>query len=82
MVMAAFCHEHGLCNGSTRIGCALQFTSRADLAGTLLNTNINRSPTSHEANPDKVNYPDNVDKMLTVLRFRDSNSSDLGLVSW
>lgn len=53
-------------------------------SGELLDTNINRSPSAYENNPDeeKKKYTYNVDKEMTVLRFEDEKQNEIGLFSW
>lgn len=53
--------------------------------GTLYDSNINRSPTSYELNPEdeKAQYPDgNTDKTMTLIHLLDENEKTIGLVNW
>lgn len=51
---------------------------------TILNANINRSPTAYLANPaaERARYQFDQDKDMTVLRFDDSNGNARGLLSF
>lgn len=51
---------------------------------TILNVNINRSPTSYLRNPveERAQYEHDVDKVLTQLRFVDSENTLLGAFNW
>jgi neutral ceramidase len=46
--------------------------------------NINRSPTSYDANPaaERAQYSDNVDKDMTLLRFADLDNKDIGVLTF
>jgi len=46
--------------------------------------NINRSPTSYEANPEeeKAKYPSNTDKEMLQLQFYSDNKEPLGVLNW
>ncbi|KAI8376985.1 Neutral/alkaline nonlysosomal ceramidase [Blakeslea trispora] len=52
--------------------------------GELLDTNINRSPQSYLMNPkqERSQYQHDVDKIMTVLSFRNQAGDDMGLISW
>jgi len=52
--------------------------------GTLLNSNTNRSPSAYLANPqsERDQYPYNVDKTMTLLKFLDQDGNALGLLNW
>lgn len=51
---------------------------------TILNANINRSPTSYLRNPpeERAQYEYNVDKELTQLRFVDNTNTLIGVFNW
>ncbi|XP_054736512.1 neutral ceramidase [Anastrepha obliqua] len=51
---------------------------------TILNVNINRSPTSYLRNPEeeRAQYEHDVDKELTQLRFVDSDNNLIGAFNW
>ena len=51
---------------------------------TILNANINRSPTAYLANPaeERARYEFDQDKDMTVLRFDDNNGNARGLLSF
>lgn len=51
---------------------------------TLLNVNINRSPTSYLRNPseERAQYEHDVDKILIQLRFLDVSGNILGAFHW
>lgn len=51
---------------------------------TVLNANINRSPTSYLRNPaeERAQYDHDVDKTLTQLRFTDKENNLLGAFNW
>lgn len=51
---------------------------------TILNANINRSPTAYLANPaaERARYQFDQDKEMTVLRFDDNNGNARGLLSF
>lgn len=51
---------------------------------TILNVNINRSPTSYLRNPveERAQYEHDVDKVLTQLRLVDSENNLLGAFNW
>lgn len=51
---------------------------------TVLNANINRSPTSYLRNPaeERAQYEHDVDKELTQLRFVDEENNILGVFNW
>lgn len=51
---------------------------------TILNANINRSPTAYLANPpeERARYQFDQDKDMTVLRFDDNNGNARGLLSF
>ena len=55
-------------------------------SGELLNANINRSPSAYLANPEgeRISYPHDTDKEMTVLRIEanDGTVMGLGLISW
>eukprot|EP01087_Luapelamoeba_hula_P002224 TRINITY_DN1191_c0_g1_i1.p1 TRINITY_DN1191_c0_g1~~TRINITY_DN1191_c0_g1_i1.p1 ORF type:complete len:709 (+),score=67.90 TRINITY_DN1191_c0_g1_i1:16-2142(+) len=53
-------------------------------SGTLLDSNINRSPTAYANNPasERAKYQHNVDKLMTVLKVLKADKSDFGVVSW
>jgi neutral ceramidase len=44
--------------------------------------NINRSPSAYLLDPDAVNYVNNTDHEMTVLRIESTNGTELGMVSW
>jgi len=52
----------------------------------LFDANINRSPTSYEADPaeerNKYSADGNTDKLFTLLKLVDRNGTDLGMISW
>jgi len=52
--------------------------------GTVLDANINRSPTAYLANPasERAKYAYDVDKEMTVLRFDDMSGNARGLLSF
>ena len=52
--------------------------------GTLLDASISRSSYSYGFNPpqEQSRFEYNTDKEMTVLRFEDANSGELGLLSW
>nr|XP_054774076.1 uncharacterized protein LOC129282175 [Lytechinus pictus] len=52
--------------------------------GILLDSNINRSPTAYENNPqeERARYKYNVDKLMTVLKLVDVNGVDIGMINW
>ncbi|KAK6169103.1 hypothetical protein SNE40_020219 [Patella caerulea] len=52
--------------------------------GELLDSNINRSPTSYLNNPaaERKKYNYDVDKNMTVLKFVDANNKGIGMISW
>lgn len=50
--------------------------------GTLENSNINRSPTAYQYNPDKIYYDSDTDKLMTLLKFVDAKSKPIGSVNW
>eukprot|EP00008_Paramoeba_atlantica_P014265 CAMPEP_0201492124 /NCGR_PEP_ID=MMETSP0151_2-20130828/32086_1 /ASSEMBLY_ACC=CAM_ASM_000257 /TAXON_ID=200890 /ORGANISM="Paramoeba atlantica, Strain 621/1 / CCAP 1560/9" /LENGTH=730 /DNA_ID=CAMNT_0047878791 /DNA_START=59 /DNA_END=2251 /DNA_ORIENTATION=- len=52
--------------------------------GTLDDSNINRSPSAYEYNPQEERdlYPNNTDHNMTLLRFEDENGNPLGMVNW
>lgn len=52
--------------------------------GELLDSSINRSPTSYLKNPEKerAKYEYNTDKTMHLLRFDDSNGKPLGMLNW
>jgi len=53
--------------------------------GSVLDGNINRSPTSYEANPEdeKAQYPDgNTDKQMTVFRLQRDDGHELGMFNF
>eukprot|EP00118_Oscarella_pearsei_P029107 m.3678 g.3678 ORF g.3678 m.3678 type:complete len:694 (+) comp9685_c0_seq1:22-2103(+) len=50
--------------------------------GTLLNSNINRSPSAYLFNPDKGLYEHNVDKQMVVLKMVDASGRGIGMISW
>jgi neutral ceramidase len=62
----------------------LQDGSLALSQGELLNSNINRSPQAYLLNPysERSQYKYDVDKIMTVLSFRNHRNDDLGFVSW
>lgn len=52
---------------------------------TIADANINRSPSAYLANPaaERAKYTDNVDKVLTLLRFkRESDGLNTGILGW
>jgi neutral ceramidase len=51
---------------------------------TVLNANINRSPTAYLANPaeERARYPYNQDKDMTLLRFDDLNGNPRGFLNF
>ncbi|XKL62114.1 hypothetical protein PGB90_001947 [Kerria lacca] len=51
---------------------------------TLLNTNINRSPTAYIQNPEseRLKYKYDVDKHMVQLKFVDTNNKAIGMISW
>jgi neutral ceramidase len=52
--------------------------------GTLLDANINRSPSAYESNPssERSQYSYNVDKEMTLLRLSLLDGMDIGSVNW
>ncbi|KAI8369329.1 Neutral/alkaline nonlysosomal ceramidase [Radiomyces spectabilis] len=52
--------------------------------GELLDTNINRSPSAYLLNPaeERAQYSYDVDKDMTVMKFRNAQNENLGLISW
>ena len=52
--------------------------------GTVLNANVNRSPTAYLANPkeERDRYLFDQDKEMTVLRFEDQSGNSKGLLSF
>ncbi|KAK7602643.1 hypothetical protein V9T40_006617 [Parthenolecanium corni] len=52
--------------------------------GTLLNTNINRSPTAYALNPEaeRQRYDCNVDRKMVQLKFFDTKNKGIGMISW
>ncbi|CAG2240357.1 ASAH2 [Mytilus edulis] len=53
-------------------------------SGELLESNINRSPTSYLYNPpeERARYKHDVDKNMTVLKLVDAEEKDIGMISW
>ncbi|ESO84722.1 hypothetical protein LOTGIDRAFT_131742 [Lottia gigantea] len=53
-------------------------------SGLLLDSNINRSPSSYLNNPasERKRYEYNVDKNMTILKFADANDKGFGMMSW
>jgi len=52
--------------------------------GTLLDSNINRSPTSYLQNPapERDFYGSDTDKNMTVVRMLDAAGKDIGMINW
>lgn len=52
--------------------------------GTLLEANINRSPTAylHNTAEERAKYDYDVDKVMTVLKLLDQSGKELGLLNW
>jgi len=52
--------------------------------GTLLDSNINRSPSAYANNPaaEKAQFEYNVDKEMTLLRIENARGEDIGMLNW
>eukprot|EP01089_Gocevia_fonbrunei_P013719 TRINITY_DN3575_c0_g1_i1.p1 TRINITY_DN3575_c0_g1~~TRINITY_DN3575_c0_g1_i1.p1 ORF type:complete len:691 (-),score=167.31 TRINITY_DN3575_c0_g1_i1:59-2131(-) len=53
-------------------------------SGTLLDSNINRSPSAYLNNPaeERAKYKYNVDKEMSLLKITDSKGQDFGMLNW
>lgn len=62
------------------------FSFSQDTSGDLITpqTNINRSPSAYSNNPasERAQYPYNVDKTMTLLRFVGADASEIGTLNW
>ncbi|KAL6055923.1 Neutral ceramidase [Balamuthia mandrillaris] len=52
--------------------------------GTLMDSNINRSPTAYKNNPaaERAKYQYDVDKVMNLLKFVDGNGKGIGMANW
>ncbi|XP_073404334.1 neutral ceramidase isoform X2 [Dendrobates tinctorius] len=67
-----------IAHGSMRRGRV--FVNKGDLD----KSNINRSPSSYQKNPqsERDRYPFNTDKQMVIMKMVDMNGREVGLVSW